>query len=148
MPAGPAKSNRVAIVGASTFRGKELAQVLEDRNFPISDLVLLDTSIQPGTLTEAAGEPTFIRSLDKDSFDGVRFAFFAGNALDTAQNRAIATGGGAIVIDLTGSLANSGDATAWIPSLDTELPLKPIRGSNGSAHANNYVAPSAPVIIA
>src|SRR5271167_1785257 len=141
MPAGPAKSSRIAIVGASTFRGKELAQVLEDRNFPVSDLVLLDTSIQPGTLTEAAGEPTFIRSLDKDSFEGVRFVFFAGNALDASQNKAIAASAGATVIDLTGSLANSGDATAWIPSLDAELPLKPSQGSNGSAHGESYIAP-------
>jgi aspartate-semialdehyde dehydrogenase len=148
MPAGPAKSNRVAIVGASTFRGKELAQVLEDRNFPVSDLVLLDTSLQPGTLTEAAGEPTFIWSLDNDSFDGVRFAFFAGSALDTNQNKAIAAAAGATVIDLTGALATSGDSTAWIPSLDAVLPLKADSGSNGSAAANNFVAPSAPVIIA
>ncbi len=148
MPAGPAKSNRVAIVGASTFRGKELAQVLEDRNFPVSDLVLLDTSLQPGTLTEAAGEPTFIRSLDKDSFDGVRFAFFAGSALDASQNRTVASGAGATIIDLTGALAASGDATAWIPSLDAVLSLKPTSGSNGSAIANGFVAPSAPVIIA
>ena len=31
-----------------------------------------------GTLTEAAGEPTFIRALEEDSFEGARFVFFAG----------------------------------------------------------------------
>ena len=112
MSAGSAKSSRVAIVGASTFLGKELAQVLEDRHFPISDLVLLDASVQAGTLTEAAGEPTFIRSLAEDSFDGVNFAFFAGNPLDASQNWPVARRAGATVIDMTGAVAVSGEAVA------------------------------------
>jgi len=80
MPSGRSKSHRVAIVGASSLRGKELKQVLEDRHFPASDIVLLDESVLAGTLTEAAGEPTFIRALDKESFENARFAFFAGAA--------------------------------------------------------------------
>jgi aspartate-semialdehyde dehydrogenase len=148
MPVGPDKLNRVAIVGASSLRGKELAQVLEDRHFPISDLVLLDASIQAGTLTEAAGEPTFIRSLAEDSFDGARLAFFAGTPLDAIQNWFAARSAGANVIDLTGALAVSGNATAWIPSLDSALPLKPRSGSNGSSHPDAYFSPPPPVIIA
>ena len=38
--------------------GKELKLVLEDRNFPATDFVLLDESSVAGTLTEAAGEAT------------------------------------------------------------------------------------------
>jgi aspartate-semialdehyde dehydrogenase len=148
MSARPAKSNRVAIVGASTFRGKDLAQVLEDRNFPIGDLALLDASVQPGTLTEAAGEPTFIRSLAEDSFDGVNFAFFAGNPLDASQNWSVARRAGATVIDMTGAVAASSEAIAWIPPLDAELPLEPRSGPNGLAEPAVYISPPAPVIIA
>lgn len=108
MPAGPANSHRIAIVGASTLRGKDLKLVLEERNFPASEVILLDTSVMAGTLTEAAGEPTFIRALEADSFDGVRFAFFAGNVAETEQNWAAAQKAGATVIDLTGVLAGSG----------------------------------------
>jgi aspartate-semialdehyde dehydrogenase len=147
MPSGPAKSNRVAIVGASTLRGKELAQVLEDRDFPVGDLVLLDASVQPGTLTEAVGEPTFIRSLAEDSFDGVNFAFFAGNPLDASQNWAAAHRAGATVMDMTGAVAVSGEAIAWIPFLDTELPFNPSPGANGLTVPSVYISPQAPVII-
>ena len=77
---------RVAIVGASSLLGKELKQVLEDRNFPASDIVLLDEGVMAGTLTEAAGEPTFIRVLEEDSFEGARFVFFAGSALEASRN--------------------------------------------------------------
>ena len=77
MPPGPAKSTRVAIVGASSLRGKELKLLLEERNFPAGDIVLLDEPALAGTLTEAAGEPTFIRALTEDSFEDARFVFFA-----------------------------------------------------------------------
>src|SRR5579872_6485818 len=90
---------RVAIVGASTLRGKELKQVLEDRNFPASDYVLLDESIAAGTLTEAGGEPTFIRPLDEDSFEGAKFVFFAGSSQEARTNFAGAQRAGATVID-------------------------------------------------
>ncbi len=123
MPAGLARANlnRVAIVGASSLRGKELKLVLEDRNFPASEIILLDESVMAGTLTEAGGEPTFIRELAEDSFDGVRFAFFAGTAFDTERNWPAAQRAGATVIDLTGGVAASGRATMWIPSLNAVL---------------------------
>src|SRR5271155_904989 len=104
MPSATSQPFRTAIVGASSLLGKELKLVLEDRNFPTSDIILLDSSAA-GTLTEAAGEPTFIRALDKESFEGSRFAFFAGSAADTEQNWQAARNSGATVIDMTGALS-------------------------------------------
>lgn len=147
MPSGPPNSSRVAIVGASSLRGKELKLVLEERNFPASEIILLDTTVMAGTLTEAAGEPTFIRALDEDSFDKVRFAFFAGSSADTEHNWVQAQRAGATVIDLTGSLAATGKATAWIPSLVPLLPPKPGTGGNGAPHKIAYSSPASPVII-
>ena len=148
MPAGPETPNRVAIVGASSLRGKELKQVLEDRNFPAEEILLLDESVMAGTLTEAAGEPTFIRALEEDSFDRVRFAFFAGTAFDTERNWQAAQRADATVIDLTGAVMASGRATPWIPSLASVLPPPPRPAANGSAHPAPYFSPPAPVIIA
>jgi len=148
MPSGPGISNRIAIVGASSLRGKELKQVLEDRNFRADEIILLDESVMAGTLTEAGGEPTFIRALDEESFDGVRFAFFAGTAFDTERNWLAARRAGATVIDLTGAVAASGKPTTWIPSLASALPPKPGPGANGSAEPTPYYSPPTPVIIA
>jgi len=145
MPSGRSSSFRVAVVGASTLRGKELVQVLEDRNFPSSDIVLLDAGVPAGTLTEAAGEPTFIRALDEESFEGARVAFFAGTAQEAEQNWSAAERSGAIVIDLTGALGvpgHSSHATPWIPSLASALPPMAV-----SPAATAYVSPSAPVIV-
>ena len=37
---------RVAIVGAATLKGKEVAEVLRERNFPAVDVRLLDDDIR------------------------------------------------------------------------------------------------------
>ncbi|HUO36266.1 MAG TPA: Asd/ArgC dimerization domain-containing protein [Candidatus Acidoferrum sp.] len=137
--------DHVAIVGASSLLGKELKRVLEDRNFPASEIILLDTSEVAGILTDAAGEATFIRSLDEDSFEHARFVFFTGSPVDARQNLSAALSSGATVVDLTGgSLASTG-AVISSPSLSTMLlpvPTKP------SIPGPIYFSPSSPVLIA
>src|ERR1700728_3467720 len=150
MPSGRSNSSRVAVVGASSLRGKDLVQVLEDRHVPSSDIVLLDTSVPPGTLTEAAGEPTFIRALDEESFEGARFAFFAGTTEEAGRNWSAAQRSGAVAIDLTGALAAAGHpsgSTPFIPSLGGLLPPKMSAGTEASK-PQTYSSPSAPAIIA
>lgn len=151
MPAGSPNFYKVAIVGASSLLGKEIKQVLEDRNFPVSDVILLDESLMAGTLTEAAGEPTFIRALEEDSFERANFVFFAGTALDAGKNWLAARKAGATVIDLTGALAAVGDSSdspiAWIPSLDSTLPPRSSSSTNGSPNSAAYCSPPAPAII-
>jgi aspartate-semialdehyde dehydrogenase len=150
MPSGRSNSSRVAVVGASSLRGKELVEVLEDRHFPSSDIVLLDTSVPPGTLTEAAGEPTFIRALDEESFEGADFAFFAGTAQDAERNWSAAQRSGAITIDLTGALAAAGHPagpTPLIPALGGLLSPKMPPPADLSK-PRTYSSPSAPAIMA
>jgi aspartate-semialdehyde dehydrogenase len=149
MPSGLGVLHRVAIVGASSLLGKELKQVLEDRNFPASDIILLDETLMAGTLTEAAGEPTFIRALEEDSFEGARFVFFAGTPADAQRNWRTAQAAGATVIDLTGALsaAGPGEASAvmWIPFLASVLPPA---SAPASSNPVAYASPAAPVIVA
>jgi len=139
---------RVAIVGASSLLGKELKQALEDRNFPASDIILLDEGVMAGTLTEAAGEPTFIRALEENSFEGARFVFFAGSASEAARNWPAALRAGASVIDLTGAAGSDPQAQRLIPALHSVLPSSPAKGANGSLRAGLYVSPAVPVLIA
>lgn len=159
MPSGHQSSNRVAIVGASSLRGKELKLVLEERNFPTSEIVLLDEPVMAGTLTEVGGEPTFIRALDEESFEGARFVFFAGSQQDAEQNWKAAQRSGATVIDLTGALAGSGQSTSWIPALSTVLLPRPgsharevaTTGSQAAGRAVStisYSSPGSGVIVA
>ena len=47
---------RVAIVGAGTLKGKEVAEVLSDRNFPSLDIKLLDDDESLGQLETVRDE--------------------------------------------------------------------------------------------
>jgi aspartate-semialdehyde dehydrogenase len=136
---------RVAIVGASSLRGKELKQVIEDRNFPAAEIVLLDTSVPVGTLAEAAGEPTFIRPMDRESFDRARFVFFAGSPGEARENWKLAHEAGATIIDLTGALDDAARAATWIPELDTLL--GPPEHKAGKAQGSGIFSSPAPAII-
>jgi aspartate-semialdehyde dehydrogenase len=146
MASGADRPERVAIVGASSLRAKELKLVLEDRHFPASEIILLDEPVLAGTLTEAGGEPTFIRALDEDSFEKARFAFFAGSAQDAERNWQAAQRSGARVIDMTGAIAATGNATAWIPSLEPVLPRR-VPAGNGSGKLVPYSSPAPGVVI-
>jgi aspartate-semialdehyde dehydrogenase len=146
MSSSSERSTRVAIVGASSLRGKEVKLVLEDRNFPATDIVLLDEPALAGTLTEAGGEPAFIRALDEESFEKAQFAFFTGSAQDAERNWQAAQRSGATVIDMTGAITAAGSDTAWIPSLDSVLPRR-VSAGNGSGKLAPYSSPAPGVII-
>lgn len=135
---------RVAIAGASSLRGKELKQLLEDGSFPAAEIRLFDEEFAAGTLTKAAGEATLIESIDEESFDRVRFVFFAGTPAFSARHWEAAERAGATVIDLSGGLGDVPSAQPWIPPLDSLLPPPAPR----SAHAARklYLSPAAPTI--
>src|ERR1700678_1844265 len=157
MPSARAKSSRVAIVGASSLRGREVKLVLEERNFPASDIVLLDEPVLAGNLTEAGGETTFIRALSESSVEDARCAFFTGSQRDTEQNWQSAQRSGATVIDLTGFLASSPEATISIPSLanvflprpglDLNRPGAAVTAQAAAKNPAPYSAPGSGVII-
>ncbi len=113
---------RIAIVGASSLRGKELKLIIEERNFPAADISLLDTSLPPGTLAEAAGEVTFVKPMERESFSGADLVFFAGTEEEARANWKLAHDAGASIIDLTGALESVAGAAAWIPEMETLLP--------------------------
>jgi aspartate-semialdehyde dehydrogenase len=139
-------AQKVAIVGASTLLGKELIQLVEDRNFPAEDIVLLDDASVAGTVTEAAGAVTFIHPVEHDSFEGVRFAFFAASPLVTHKNYQAAVNEGATVIDLSGGLPPQIAPFVWIPALDAVLPPPPADAKTNGKQV--YSSPGSAVIVA
>lgn len=139
-------SLRIAIVGASSLCGKELKQLIEDENFPAADIALIDTSLPAGTLAEAGGEPTFLKPMDRESFEAVRFVFFCGSPDEARSNWKLAVEAGATIIDLTGALEETG-AAPWIPDLDTLL-APPEASAKRPHHPGIYSSPTAPAMIA
>lgn len=138
---------RVAIAGASTLLGKELKVWLEESNFPTTDIRLVDEEFVAGTLTEAGGEPAVIETVNENSFERVRFAFFTGSAEFSKRHAPDARRGGAVVIDLSGGLSAEENAKLWIPALDAVL-QPPAVESAGREPLSLFVVPAAPAEIA
>lgn len=138
---------RVAITGAASLRGKELKQWIEESNFPAAEIRLLDEEVMAGTLTEVGGEPAVIETVNGDSFERVRFAFFTGSAGFSARHAAEARRAGATVIDLSGGLGAEPSARPWIPALDLALPPPAAKAKAGEPQCL-FMVPSTPATIA
>lgn len=140
----PATSPRIVIVGATSLRGKEVVELIKQR-IPSAELNLLDEEIAAGILTDAAGEPAIIQSVDEESFDGASIVVFAGDAGFSAKHADAALRGSATVIDMSGGLRSRPEARHWIPALDSVFSVDSF--TSGKA-PRVYLSPSAPVIIA
>jgi aspartate-semialdehyde dehydrogenase len=112
---------RVAIVGAATLKGKELKEVLEDRNFPAIEIKLLDDEESLGQLDSVADEATFIQSVLPDNLQGTDIIFFASDENFTRKNWALTKKSGALVIDLSYALEGEPEGTVRAPWIEREL---------------------------
>jgi aspartate-semialdehyde dehydrogenase len=109
---------RAAIVGAGSLKGKEVAEMLSERNFPAADIRLLDDDESIGQLEATGDEINFIQSLRSEQFTHVDFTFFAADAQCTRDNWKRARDAGSAIIDLSGALEK--EAGAQVRSLWTE----------------------------
>ena len=95
---------RVAIVGAATLKGKEVAEVLRDRNFPAIDVRLLDDDESLGRLEALGDEMSFIQSVRAEQFEHVDFTFFTSDVHCTLENWRTARDLGSAIVDLSYAL--------------------------------------------
>src|SRR5260221_14500790 len=92
---------RVAIVGATTLKGKELKEVLEERNFPAMDIKLLDDDESLGQLDRVQDEATFVQPVTATQLEQMDFTFFAANEKFTRKNWKLARNAGSAIVDLS-----------------------------------------------
>jgi aspartate-semialdehyde dehydrogenase len=108
---------RAAIVGAGSLQGKEVAEMLNERNFPAIDVRLLDDDESIGQLEATGDEINFIQSVRAEQFIKMDFTFFAADAGTTRQNWQRARDAGSAIIDLSGALEEQDGATVrslWV----------------------------------
>ncbi len=120
-PARTGNLYRVAIVGAATLKGKEVAEVLNDRNFPSVDVKLLDDDESLGQLETMGQEISFIQSVRAEQFDRVDFTFFASNPECTLKNWKTAQKAGSAIVDLSYALEGERDALIRSPWIERQL---------------------------
>jgi aspartate-semialdehyde dehydrogenase len=112
---------RVAIVGGATLKGRELAGVLKERNFPLRDIRLLDDEETLGQLEALGDEVTFVQAVSPEQFEGVDVAFFATDEKFTRRHWTLARDAGAAIIDLSYGMESHGEAVVRAPWLEHEL---------------------------
>ena len=114
----PGNLYRAAIVGAASLKGKEIAEMLNERNFPAVDVRLLDDDESLGQLEAMGDEISFIQSVRAEQFEHVDFTFFAADEECTRKSWKRARDAGSAIIDLSGALEN--EAAASVRSLWVE----------------------------
>ncbi|HUI84402.1 MAG TPA: Asd/ArgC dimerization domain-containing protein [Candidatus Binatia bacterium] len=112
---------RVAIVGAATLKGRELKEVLGDRNFPARDVRLLDDEESLGQLQAVGEEPTFIQSVLPEHLEDVDFTFFTSEESFTRDTWQMARRAGSDIIDLSYALEDRPGVLLRAPWLEREL---------------------------
>jgi aspartate-semialdehyde dehydrogenase len=116
---------RVAIVGASSLKGKEVAEVLNDRNFPAVDVKLLDDDESLGQLETMGDEITFIQSVRSEQFDHLDFTFFTSDQNCTRKNWKTARDAGSAIVDLSYALEEDPASTVRAPWIERQLGQTP-----------------------
>jgi aspartate-semialdehyde dehydrogenase len=123
VPSSPSSTRglyRVAIVGGATLKGKEVAEVLKERNFPALDIRLLDDDESIGQLEATGDEINFIQSVRAEQFGGVDFTFFASDPECTRGNWKRARDSGSTIVDLSGALEDEQGAEVRSPWVERE----------------------------
>ena len=119
---------KVAIAGATGVVGREMIKVLEEREFPVSDLVPLASERSEGQKFEFQGREVTVKRLKPDSFAGVEIALFSPGAAVSREFAGHAARAGAVVIDNSSAFRMEPDCPLVVPEVnprDVELALKP-----------------------
>lgn len=122
------KKFKVAIAGATGAVGREMMKVLEEREFPVSELVPLASERSEGHKVEFRGNEVVVRRLKPDSFAGVDIALFSPGASVSREFAPHAARAGAVVIDNSSAFRMEADCPLVVPEVnprDVELAVKP-----------------------
>jgi aspartate-semialdehyde dehydrogenase len=102
----------VAIVGPMGIVGRNVASILEERNFPIKDIKFLGTERNKNREIFFKGNKYYSETAEKGSFTNVDIAFFCVDSIISKTLAPIAVKEGAVVID---------NSSQW--RMDKEVPL-------------------------
>lgn len=112
---------KVAIVGASGAVGQEFLRVLEERNFPVDELVLFGSSRSAGQEYEFRGKKIIVKELKhNDDFKDINIAFTSAGA-GTSKNFAdTITKYGTVMIDNSSAFRMDKDIPLVVPEVNAE----------------------------
>ena len=120
---------KVAIVGASGAVGQEFLRVLDERNFPVDELVLLGSERSAGKKYMFRGKEHEVKLLQhNDDFKGVDIAFTSAGAGISKEFCGDITKYGAVMIDNSSAFRMDDDVPLVVPECNAEDALTRPRG--------------------
>lgn len=112
---------KVAIVGASGAVGQEFLRVLEERNFPMDELVLFGSARSAGRKYTFRGKEIEVKLLQhNDDFKGIDIAFTSAGAGTTKEYCDTITKYGAVLIDNSSAYRMDADVPLVVPEVNPE----------------------------
>jgi aspartate-semialdehyde dehydrogenase len=102
----------VAVVGVTGAVGTEMLSILEERKFPVDQVLPLASSRSAGGEVTFRGKRIKVKLLTKESFQGVDIALFSAGGTVSQEYAPVAVEAGAVVID---------NSSAW--RMDLKVPL-------------------------
>ena len=120
---------KVAIVGASGAVGQEFLRLLDERNFPMDELVLFGSERSAGTKYTFRGKELTVKLLQhNDDFKDVDIAFTSAGAGTSKEFAETITKYGAVMIDNSSAFRMDDDVPLVVPECNAEDALKRPRG--------------------
>ena len=112
---------KVAIVGASGAVGQEFLRVLEERNFPIDELLLFGSARSAGRKYTFRGQEIEVKLLQhNDDFKGVDIAFTSAGGGTSIEFAETITKHGAVMIDNSSAFRMDNDVPLVVPEVNAE----------------------------
>ena len=107
----------LAVVGATGAVGRQLIEILEERDFPVRNLRLFASEDSVGDFIDFCDEPLPVQLLEKDSFAGVDVVFFCANSAVSEEFLPRAQRAGALCVD-TALPWSAGESTLVVPEVN------------------------------
>ena len=120
---------KIAIVGASGAVGQEFLRVLEERDFPMDELLLFGSERSAGRKYKFRGKEIAVKLLQhNDDFKGVDIAFTSAGAGTSKEFAGTITKHGAIMIDNSSAFRMDEDVPLVVPEVNAKDAVNPPRG--------------------
>ena len=123
-------TRKVAIAGATGAVGQDLRRLLDRRDFPLDELVLLASERSAGKVIRWRDRDITVKALsDDDAFDGVGLALFSAGGGRSKEHAPRAVEAGAIVVDNSSAFRMDPDVPLVVTEVNADtLDERPTRG--------------------
>ncbi|WP_257999188.1 aspartate-semialdehyde dehydrogenase, partial [Fischerella thermalis] len=111
----------VAILGATGAVGRELLELLESRNFPVSELKLLASERSAGQKLTFKGEDLLVEPVSDRAFENVDIVLASAGGSTSKTWAPIATEKGAIVIDNSSAFRMKEEVPLVVPEVNPQV---------------------------